>query len=233
MDIEERVIASIASIKGREEHLRKAVSSISPQVDELRLHLEKGQRIEDVPDNVRIKRSRWPQDGRKFDVPQDRPAFCLTCDDDLIYPADYVEKAINAIERYDRKAVISYQGRVLPGKGTDSYYRDRRIKIYGPFEEQRRDRTAHIPGTGVMAWHTTTVRFEAMHFEPPNMADLHAAYQMATKGVPLIVPAHPKGWLLNQVTASGIHKKYRDRDQNQTKKANAIIRTLYDRSLGE
>src|ERR1700751_3970405 len=49
-------------------------------------------------------------DNGKFYEADKVDGYHLTCDDDLIYPKDYIEKIINGIENNNRKAVVGFHG---------------------------------------------------------------------------------------------------------------------------
>jgi len=49
------------------------------------------------------------------------------CDDDLIYPKDYAKKMVEAIERYNRKAIVSFHGTVVNRLPIATYYQDRGV----------------------------------------------------------------------------------------------------------
>ena len=119
--------------------------------------------------------------------------YFLTCDDDLIYPPDYVERMIEGIERYNREAVVSFHGKRVDKIGTPWYrFSGLRARCLG---EVSGDMRIHVPGTGCMGWHSSTVRFIQEDFPEPNMADIWAAKKLQEAGVPCYVLAHDEGWI--------------------------------------
>jgi hypothetical protein len=50
--------------------------------------------------------------------------YFLSVDDDILYPPDYVQRSVEAIDRYERAAVVAYHGGVLPPLVTD-YFSER------------------------------------------------------------------------------------------------------------
>ena len=173
----------MASIPGREELRRRATQSLYPQVDI-------GQCFAD-PVAGRT------DDARKFNYPADFEGYVLIFDDDIVYPKGYAKHMVAAVDRYDRKAVVSLMGRVVLGE-THNYYTDR---LHVPKYDWRRtepgDVPVHIPGTGVLAYHTDTIRPRFPDdFPHENMADILMGILCAKKGIPVMRVAPPKkNWL--------------------------------------
>jgi len=176
------IIASMATVPGREKICEKALCSIEQQVDSLYYWKS-------------VIHNRM-DDARKF--------YCLiedgyffTIDDDIIYPPDYAEKMIAAIEKYDRKAVVTLHGkRVRPP--IESYYNGGAYKKYHCLGTVEGDHRVHIPGTGVMAYHSDTIRFSMDDFPEENMADIQAGIKCNALGVPVMVIEHAYNYLTYQ-----------------------------------
>lgn len=118
----------------------------------------------------------------------------VTCDDDIVYPLDYVKTMVAALERYDYKAAVSFHGAILrpPFKN----YRAHRDVIYG-FGEVLVDIPAHVLGTGMLGFHSklfTPPLLVPEDFPIPNMADLWFAKALQERRIPAVVAAHPGNW---------------------------------------
>lgn len=195
------VRASLASIPTRAGALRQVVASLLPQVDELRVYLNG---YPDVPSfllqpRITVARSQDHGDrgdaGKFFWAEEDAagpPAWCFTCDDDLVYPLDYVRSLVDAAERHGRRAAVSVHGAVL-AQHIVSYYRSR-TQLHC-LQEVAVDTPVHVLGTGALCYHSSTVRVRREDFRAPNMADIWFALATQRQKVPCIVAAHRAGWL--------------------------------------
>lgn len=188
--IEEPVVASLASIPERTESLERTVASLLPQVDLLRVYLNGYEEVPDFLDDPKVEVARCGDlgDGGKFYWLEDGPdGYRLTCDDDLEYPADYAASMVAAVEEYGRRALVGLHGRRLAENGVqeDGFY---------CLEDVARDEFVNVLGTGVLAYHTSTLPAGA----PPtlrNMADQWLAAWAQANEIPCVVRAHRGDWL--------------------------------------
>lgn len=198
-------IASLATISERKHLLSKAVDSIIHQVDEV--YINNG----DKPLG----------DANKFRGVVGKDGYMFTIDDDLAVAPDYVDYMISKIEQYSRTAVITLHGKVIANQPIQSFYGSDFIK-YRCLDEVKEDVPVHIPGTGVMAWHSDTIQFSMDDFKAKNMADIWAGIKCETEGVPRICVAHEKGWLTNLEPKEGCYEWNRKRDDILTEAINSI-----------
>ena len=199
------ITAQLATVPGRIDAVKLTIKSLLPQVDELYIMLN------DYPSGIYYQlmqeydttgglylefRNNQMGDAEKMFNIEEREGYIFTCDDDLIYPPDYCQRMIDKIEQYDRRAVITLHGRnYTPGK-IERYYGSRnRTERYHCLEQVLQDHPVTIGGTGVMAWHSDTVKVCYEDFKAPNMADLWMAIVCRQQSVPIIVAEHDKRWL--------------------------------------
>lgn len=230
----------MATIERRREAVVHAARSLAPQVDRLVVVLtdysDPPVELVTIPNVETVAVSRGNDtlgDAGKFrpffhraDPPS---GYHLTADDDLVYPGDYVERTIAAIERYERRAVISWHGRSFTRFPVRSYYRGSRV-CFRCLDLVRRDHPVHCPGTGVMGWHSDTVRREPFgpdDFRAPNMADVWVGAKLQRVGIPAVCAAHDPGWITQvdtELTAPSlsIHATARTDDRVQTNAVNAL-----------
>jgi len=204
-------LASIATIPGREKAIVEAANSLSPQVDQVYIY----EGWVDQGDSV------------KFNGPRLHDAeYYFTADDDLIYPADYVETMIAKIEEYDRKRIVTCQGKFFETTPVYSYYHDAEGR-YQCTREVAEDVIVDVGGTGVMAWHRDTINFPESVFGRKNMADLWVAKHATEQGVEIVCIEHAADWILlspwvdhwNWSIWAEEHKK----DEYQTEVLNEIL----------
>lgn len=221
----EAVHASLASVPWRREQLRRVTESLLSQVDRLRVFLNG---YEDVPRFLRspkidVERSQDHGDlgdAGKFFWSGRVQGYHLTCDDDILYPPDYVARAVAEIEANGRTSAIGFHGsRVLP-EFTD-YYDDSSRRIYGYESAVGRSTPVHILGTGCLAYHTDTIQVRREDFCEPNMADVWFALLGQRQRVPFLVSSHRAGWIRTlpgtQTTSIWSSSSANDRGQLDTR----------------
>jgi hypothetical protein len=227
----DKIICNMATMPSRTASLAQAVESIIHQCDELHIYLND---FDDVPDflqnNPKVKSylSKYFLDDLgdvgKFFRCDSWKGYVFTLDDDIIYPADYCRQMITAIERYQRKAVITCHGRKFRDMPVKSYYHNNAetFVFYGGTIE---DKVIHIPGTGVMAFHSDTLQLSLNHFQTSNMADIWMALHLQKHNIPAIVIKHLTKWIrksnLSDAEYSIYYYCHMD-DQVQTDLVNSI-----------
>ena len=214
-----RVTASIATIPSRLHTLEKTVASLLPQVDQLNVYLNG---FDGIPDcvrhpNVSTATSQGYGDrgdaGKFFWTGRTR-GYYFACDDDLVYPPDYVSYLKQRIDDYGKRVIVSLHGALLK-EPIESYYRDREsFSCLTPLPE---DRFVHVVGTGVCAFHTAHVPIHPDVFSLPNMADIWLALFARANDIPLVVLQHPHSYVRYQIVPDTIYDRaMRDGDQLQT-----------------
>jgi hypothetical protein len=191
----DEVHISIATQPERIDSLHQTLNSLEGQADKIHVflngHLE-------IPDRVRgdgFDFDRSEHDGgavMKFRWADHLQGYLFTCDDDIIYPPDYVERVIDGIERYRRQAVVGVHGVTLKPE-FQSYLRDRLVLScdHGLVD----DAPVHIVGTGTMAYHSSTIRVSMADLPYPNMTDIWFGMRCQKHRVPIVCLARPHQWL--------------------------------------
>jgi len=203
------IIASIATVPGREKQLRIASGSLYPQCDADMVL------IHDKPINGRT------DDSRKFNIPTGHEGYVLTCDDDLKYPPNYAEWMTQKLDEMTTKygpCVISLMGRTVRPP-VASYYRDRvNTTKYDWRDSTAREGRVHIGGTGVFCFHTDTIRFDPSDFPLQNAADINVAVKCNALGIPIIRvnPPEPNWIKYLDVGADTIWHKHHMKDERHT-----------------
>lgn len=222
------VTASMAAIPSRTEALKEVVDSLLPQVDQLRVYLNE---FTAVPkflshDKITVFRSQDHLgdlgDVGKFYRCEDINGYHFTVDDDIIYPKNYVDAMIASIEQYGRKYAISCHGRIFGKLPVTTYYRGH-TEAFSYLLPLLRDRFVHVCGTGVLAYHTDTIRMKLADFPRSNMADIWFSKRANKLNVQILVIKHHKGWF--KVSAKSdenysIYTACNRKDEFQTKITN-------------
>jgi hypothetical protein len=192
-------MAGIASIPERASSLERTLESIAPQVDEVHLSLngytERPAFLDRFPNVHATIRATNGGDAEKFAAVDDWDGYVATIDDDLLYPADYIETLIAGIERYDRLRAVSFHGGTTSGYSAKihSAATVKRLRCLGTVDAD--DLDVNTVGTGVLGWHTAHVPIWRDLFRTPNMADVYFSCHAHRMGIPLAVLAHEQGWL--------------------------------------
>ncbi|NIU00775.1 MAG: hypothetical protein GWN01_07550, partial [Nitrosopumilaceae archaeon] len=160
-------------------------------------------------------------DANKFRGVVNCHGYLFTFDDDLIYPENYVEDMIQAIDRYGKQAVITLHGKFVRKQTIQSFYGRSFIK-FRCLDNQERNARVHIPGTGVMAWHSDTIQFDLEDFPEKNMADIWAGIKCQKENVPIVCLKHKKGYIKSISNDKGCYSWNRERDKVLTEAINSI-----------
>ena len=187
-----RAMVSIASVPSREPSLRNVVGSLLHQAGRINVYLNGYAETPEYLDHPKLVVARSQEygdvgDAGKFFWLGSDADYYLTCDDDILYPPDYVARTIAAIERYGRRAVIGWHGALLDEPFSD-YYATRTILSF--YRECKFDTPVHVLGTGATGFHVSTLEIAFPDFHAPNMADIWLAAKGQRAGVPFIVCAH-------------------------------------------
>lgn len=182
------ITANIATMKCREDVLLSAVASLIHQVDIIRIY--GNDYLPEVPGAECYKGADYT-DRSKFYFIQPGEIY-LTCDDDLIYPPDYVDTIKNAMERYP-ESVITFHGRRLKGKGL-SYYHGH--EVFACLRDVWGDHLVDVPGTGVSAINTDKFMPDVIRYKHDRMADILLGMECAKAGKSIVCIGHRLGWIL-------------------------------------
>lgn len=204
------ITANIATLPDREKQLIKTVESLYNQVDKINIYLNDYHKIPDWCLDSKIRTRMTPNIGDQGKFMFSEKGYYFSCDDDLIYPPDYVETLKAKIN--DNIVTIHGKNFLVP---TKSYYHGAMDKIRCD-SKLTVDTKVQIPGTGVMAFHTDTIKFYFEDFKRPNMADIWVGIKAKQLGIPVICIAHPANWVQLQETKGSIWEAHHQKDEYQT-----------------
>jgi len=120
------------------------------------------------------------------------PDFMVTCDDDLLYPQDFVKTLTQAAHFY--QCPVSAHGRVIASP-TTSYYRGGSLAAYRCLGTVEEDAEVTVIGTGCMAFPTSEILPRLEDFEHPNMSDIWFSKLCQENNIPRMALAHKEGWI--------------------------------------
>lgn len=191
-------MAGIASIPEREASLEQTLRSIAPQVDRVSVSLNGYDRwpafLDDLPNVTAVVRPVNGGDAEKFSEVDDWDGVVVTCDDDLLYPPDYVASLLAGMKRHGSDAIVGFHGGTTSGwNGRASAATDKVIRCLDALEAD--DSDVNVIGTGAMAFDARRVPIWRDLFRHPNMADVHLACHAHRFGLRMVALAHKEGWL--------------------------------------
>lgn len=205
MDATERIgntnaiFVGIASIPKREKALKQALQSLTNQVDKIFVALNGYTKIPAYASefsNVEFMLTdNSLGDANKFIKVDEVQGYYFSCDDDIVYPKDYVEKMIKKLSQYG--GIITCHARTIIKPKIRSFYRDTQQHHF--MLRQYEDIRSHIPGTGVCMFHTDQVPVSYNDFKAPNMADIWLGVFAKENNIPVTCIERQRRWL-NDIT---------------------------------
>ena len=182
-----KVIVGMATMKGREKECEKAVKSL----------LMGSVKPDDVVVWNNAKADIDLTDNGKFyglEKYKNEAVYYLSCDDDIIYPYNYIEKCLKEIRIH--KCIITFHGRKLKGLGLNYY---RQHKGYSCLQTYPQTAEIDVPGTGVSAWSTEYFNPVGIHLaEDKKMSDLVFALKAAQFNKKIMHIGHSGNWIVDQ-----------------------------------
>lgn len=211
----DQVLVGMASIPERVESMKRAVGSLVRQADKVAVSLNGYQEIPAFlakwPNVEATVRGSAGGDAEKFAAVDEWDGYMATCDDDLLYPNDYIAKLVDGVERYDRAAAVSFHGGSTEGWTHRSCAASvKRIRCLGVLRHD--DEDVNVVGTGTMGWHTDRVPVWRAAFRHANMADVQMACLGHLLGLKFVCLQHRARWLLDICPPEGprIYEANRD-----------------------
>jgi hypothetical protein len=192
------ITANLATIKSRRYTLQGVIDSLKHQVDTVRVYAN--DYVPDVKDAEVMTGEDYTDNSKFYWLPESEGIY-LSCDDDLIYPPDYVERIKEGMRKYPG-AWITFHGRKMLGFGLD-YYRGH--LVYQCLKDVNGDYELDIPGTGVSAFNTKDITFDMKEWKHKRMSDIMAGQEIAKRGMKIICLSHEKGWIQHLENKSTIY----------------------------
>ena len=186
-------LAVLATIPGREAALAICLRSLRPQVDEIRVvcngFSEPPAIVTELADSYDLDPVDQHGSAAKLRFAAAWTGLYLGCDDDLEYPADYVERMRGRVQRWKGRAIVTCHGRILKPAATSF------LSVEAAWAPQQANPGAWInyPGGCAIAFDS---RLALPAFVPgKNLEEAHLAVWAQRRGVPIWLAAHDAGWL--------------------------------------
>jgi|SRR6186713_1287163 len=206
-----RIVACMATMPGREKARLLSCMSLTNQVDQIYVYDNSINSI-DLTDNGKFAGLFLEKE----------PCYYFSCDDDLLYPPDYIERMIEDIDR--NKSIVTCHGRVLIGE--DLPYYDGH-KFYPCLGNVDYSGLVQVAGTGVTGFRTDY--FNPVHLainSNQKMSDLIFSYYAMKEGKDIYMMPHKEGWIkqIDVPISTSIHTTERVNQQRLTHTANEIYK---------
>lgn len=204
-----KVIIGIATTGTRQKSLEMTLESLRPQSDHIFLYDNSVN-----PDKA--------DNGKFWGLTQiSEPCYYFSCDDDIIYPEDYVRQSILAIERHN--CIVSYHGRILRGLNRP-YYRGH--TSFACLHTHPQTIEIDVAGTGVTGFRTDYFNPVGIHKAiDQRMSDLVFSLEAAKQGKKIMHIGHKGGWInyIEQPKGTTIYEMEVGKETRQTEIANEIF----------
>jgi hypothetical protein len=225
-------IAGMATMPSRSHTLPAALTSILPQVDRLYVFFDKFAAVpEAFAHHPKIVSLLPAQHGEiagsgKFLGARLHPNPCLyfCCDDDILYPANYVEVLTRALQRNFLRAVVGVHGAFFQPPYR-SYRTDRNIFHFSGALVV--DSLCDLLGSGTIAFYTGSLRLDVHTWPYHDMDDLMVAIEAVKQGLPRIAIRRPQGFLrpLEENQPDSVFRKMIRDDSRQSKVMREALKT--------
>ena len=221
MDPADRITVGMASVFSRCKGMIRVLESLLPACDHFDLYLNDYPIGFQLPifNDEKLTVYRAPPDlgaRGKLYMAHRTPGYWLTVDDDLIYPADYTYKMVQAIEKYQRQAIVGVHGALFV-KPPDPMQPQTRV-LFSHAARLEHDLPVHMLGTGIMAYHSDTIMLDWRPMEPGKIDEQVAVVAQESR-VPMLCVAHPDDWVVEDDNL-----KYRDALRRDRQASEAAVK---------
>jgi len=194
-------VACLATIPQREQSLARTLGSLRKQVDALYVYLNGYARVPPIVKRLCAGYARSQRYGDRGDAGKFfwtdklKNVLYLSCDDDFLYHDGYVAHLVRAAQRHRLRCPVSLHGVILSNRlrrGRNvNWLREGRAKLLQVIDTVPVDTRVHLVGTGVLCYHTDSLRLTPRSFPTPNVADIWFAKACRDQRIARYVVAHP------------------------------------------
>ncbi|MFO1151152.1 MAG: hypothetical protein U1E62_22475 [Alsobacter sp.] len=194
--MKKKIRAAMATYPGRGRAVVDAVTSISSQVDEVLLVANEysAGNFFSVPNNVKVI---FPEtdlkDTGKFCGSYDDQDYVILCDDDIIYPEDYVDVMLSKLEKYSGQgAIVGVHGVIY----SDFFDGDPGSRIVHVFSQGlKNDVYVNQLGTGTVACRGSDMPSLEFMVSSARFVDVRFAAHCHRLGLHRVCIAREAGWM--------------------------------------
>ena len=197
--IADSTVATLATFPPRRADLAQVIGSLIDQVDHIFVYLNG---YDSVPEELEWEKitailgkgheGDLSANGKAVALDYLENCYVLMCDDDFIYPPDYVSKLKEVIDAFGKRVGVSVHGSIFAPSAV--YYYER-AQIYNWKVQLHEHKVVNLVGSGTFGFHQESLplRFDA--FRPNVMVDLTLSVAAKRRGIPLLAIARPAYWI--------------------------------------
>ena len=203
-----KIVVGMATTNARADFCKLAVLSLVNQVDEIHVYNNDNEE-HDYTDNAKFYFLQFYKE----------PIYYFSCDDDILYPPNYVQDMLNGIGR--NGGIVTHHGRQLLGKDRN-YYRGH--KGYRCLDDNSYEGIIDVAGTGVTAFRTDYFNpVDLYKSNDKRMSDLIFSLEAARNQKEITILPHKRGWLKDLRVPAPLQINVMERrNTRQTEVANLI-----------
>ncbi|HAV9442124.1 MULTISPECIES: glycosyltransferase family 2 protein [Enterobacteriaceae] len=228
---ETSITAAIATYPGRINVLPIAIESLIHQVDHLFIYLNNYRSVPDflLEHNQRDKityildTDSKKRAAAKFFWVHSIKGIQLTCDDDIIYPNNYVQNMVKELNKHPDNTIIAVHGAIYKSTVIDAIAS--REHVFNFRNHLPAPQYVHLAGTGTLCFRTKTLQRKEFH-ELWNFAastDEWLACFSKRFSIKLLLIDRAKNWMKSiEGMTHGLHEE-KQSDPNLKSKANNLI----------
>lgn len=191
-------VFSLASLPERYENLTHIIPVILAQADVLHIHwVGYKTPVSEAWQDPKIIHHHWSKAGSQIKFqPYNlyKNAYFFPVDDDILYPSNYAEKMIEAMQHYNNKVVCCLHGNIIDLRQRGDFYTKYRknINFKNALSANRR---VLLPGTGTTCFYTPLAKLNYHDYIVYNMSDVYTGCFLAKQHIPVIAIQREAMWL--------------------------------------
>lgn len=216
--------AQIATLPNRYNSLMQTVKSLINQVDSIFIAFNGPVDLSEYLFDEKIECGFFDNskgDAMKFYEVEKFTGYFFPCDDDLIYPPDYVQRMINKINIH--RCLVTHHGKIFANRPIRSYHHGAtiRLRCLGEVSEGC---YVDVCGSGVSAFHTDDLKLKLSDFKKPNMADIWLSKICHEQNVKMLCLPHPAGYFGYNHFTDNIYDNSHRNETFQTQLVNTFLK---------
>jgi hypothetical protein len=187
-------LVALATTPDRVALLSESLPSLRKQCDRLHVYLNGHTEIPpivwDLADAHVLSADNGGAD-KKLHWARQHEGVYLSCDDDFVYPPDYVARMAGAVQHWGGRAFVTAHGRIFPPRPSDMA-----DQLYRATLNTRvvHGRWVNHAGTGVLAWDASRIQVP-LEFPIANRTDVQVSAWANEQEIPIWVVPHNPTWL--------------------------------------
>ena len=223
------ISANIGTFSGRRSVLKKALDTVLPHVDILRIYLNDYKELPDGlgqhpkvhvitgPDRKSASRFTWADTSR--------PEYFFTIDDDILYSAEYFNKHIEFLKNHPG-SVVSLHGHVLKKFSESPYDMSNKVLSQVNFKASSNHMAADVVGAGVMAFDLSLMQFPITDFPYSDVTDATVGVLCKNRGISLYVRKHSSEEARALTLPKGSVTLWGNRNGSRKDRAKAVMKMI-------